>query len=88
MAKKIAALERTSTLDLLSLPPSVHPIACKWVYKVKTRSNGSLVCLLVHTERNSPCKSKENAMFVVEVRRTSPNIICVAEKEELHFEKT
>jgi hypothetical protein len=23
-------------------PPRVHPITCKWVYKVKTRSDGSL----------------------------------------------
>ena len=42
MAKELAALERTGTWDLVSLPPSVRPITCKWVYKVKTRSNGSL----------------------------------------------
>jgi hypothetical protein len=23
-------------------PPRVHPITCKWVYKVKTHSDGSL----------------------------------------------
>ena len=42
MAEEIAALERTSTWDLVSLPPGVRPITCKWVYKVKTRSDGSL----------------------------------------------
>ena len=42
MAEEIAALERTGTWDLVSLPPGVHPITCKWVYKVKTRSDGSL----------------------------------------------
>jgi hypothetical protein len=26
----------------LPLPPNVTPITCKWVYKVKTRSDGSL----------------------------------------------
>jgi hypothetical protein len=26
----------------VSCPPRVHPITCKWVYKVKTRSDGSL----------------------------------------------
>ncbi|KAM3225581.1 hypothetical protein ACQJBY_058366 [Aegilops geniculata] len=42
MAEEIAALERTGTWDLVSLPPEVRPITCKWVYKVKTRSDGSL----------------------------------------------
>jgi hypothetical protein len=42
MAKEIAALERTSTWDLVPCPPRVCPITCKWVYKLKTRSDGSL----------------------------------------------
>jgi hypothetical protein len=42
MAEKIAALERTGTWDLVTCPPRVHPITCKWVYKVKTHSDGSL----------------------------------------------
>jgi hypothetical protein len=42
MAEEIAALEQTGTWDLVPCPPRVHPITCKWVYKVKTRSDGSL----------------------------------------------
>src|SRR3954469_1294946 len=42
MAEDIAALERTGTWDLVSPPPGVRPITCKWVYKIKTRSDGSL----------------------------------------------
>ncbi|KAK1652815.1 hypothetical protein QYE76_070620 [Lolium multiflorum] len=42
MAEEIAALERTGTWDLVSPPPGVRPITCKWVYKIKTRSDGSL----------------------------------------------
>jgi hypothetical protein len=42
MAEEIAALERTDTWDLVPCPPCVHLITCKWVYKVKTRSDGSL----------------------------------------------
>jgi hypothetical protein len=42
MAEEIAALERTGTWDLVPCPPRVRLITCKWVYKVKTRSNGSL----------------------------------------------
>lgn len=42
MDEEIAALEHTSTLGLVPLPPNVTPITCKWVYNVKTRSNCSL----------------------------------------------
>ena len=43
MAEEIHALERTGTWDLVPLPTGVRPITCKWVYKVKTHSDGSLV---------------------------------------------
>jgi hypothetical protein len=42
MAEEIATLERTGTCDLGSPPPGIRPITCKWVYKIKTRSDGSL----------------------------------------------
>jgi len=42
MAEEIAALERTGTWDLVPLPSHARPITCKWVYKIKTRSDGSL----------------------------------------------
>jgi hypothetical protein len=42
MTEEIAALERTDTWDLVPCPPRVRLITCKWVYKVKTRSDGSL----------------------------------------------
>jgi hypothetical protein len=42
MAEEIAALERTDMWDLMPCPPCVRLITCKWVYKVKTRSDGSL----------------------------------------------
>ena len=42
MAKELAALERSGTWDLVSLPSGVRRITCKWVYKIKTRSDGSL----------------------------------------------
>jgi hypothetical protein len=37
MAEEIVALE-----DLVSSPPGVRPITCRWVYRIKTRSDGSL----------------------------------------------
>jgi hypothetical protein len=42
MAEKIVALEQTGTWDLVPCPSHVRPITCKWVYKVKTHSDGSL----------------------------------------------
>jgi hypothetical protein len=42
MAEEIAALERIGTWDLVPCLLCVRPITCKWVYKVKTRSDGSL----------------------------------------------
>ena len=42
MSAELEALERTSTWDLVPLPLGAVPIICKWVYKVKTRSDGSV----------------------------------------------
>jgi hypothetical protein len=42
MAEEIAALEQTHAWDIVLCPPCVRPITYKWVYKVKTRSDGSL----------------------------------------------
>jgi hypothetical protein len=40
MAKEIATLERIHTWDLVPCPPRVRPTTYKWVYKVKTHSDG------------------------------------------------
>ena len=42
MAAKIVALEANNTWTLTSLPASKKPIWCKWVYKIKYRSDGSI----------------------------------------------
>ena len=42
MAEELAALDRTSTWDLVPLPAHAVPITCKWVFKVKTKSDGSV----------------------------------------------
>jgi hypothetical protein len=42
MAKEIAALRRADTWDILPCPPHVCSITCKWVYKFKPCSGGSL----------------------------------------------
>ena len=41
MVEEIAALERIGTLDIIYVPPRVRLITW-WVYKIKTRSDGSL----------------------------------------------
>ena len=42
MSEELAALERTGTWDIVSLPSHAVPITCKWVFKVKTKSDGSI----------------------------------------------
>jgi hypothetical protein len=42
MTEEIATLERTDMWDLVPCPPRVRSITCKWIYKVKTWSDGSL----------------------------------------------
>lgn len=38
----ISALQRSRTWDLVPLPEGKSVIGCRWVYKVKTRSDGTL----------------------------------------------
>jgi hypothetical protein len=42
MAKQLAALDRTGTWDIVPLPSHAVPITCKWVFKVKTKPDGSI----------------------------------------------
>jgi len=42
MAQEIAALEENHTWFVTGLPPSKHPIGCKWVYKIKYKADGSM----------------------------------------------
>ncbi|CAM8914237.1 unnamed protein product [Rhodiola kirilowii] len=44
MAEELATFERTDTWKVVPLPSHVHPITCKSIYTVKTRSDGSLEC--------------------------------------------
>ncbi|TLX69449.1 hypothetical protein E9993_23005, partial [Labilibacter sediminis] len=42
MAEELTALHQTHTWDLVPLPPGKHKIGCRWVYKIKTKSDGSI----------------------------------------------
>lgn len=42
MEEEILALKISQTWDLVPKPKEVKPISCKWVYKVKTRPDGSI----------------------------------------------
>ena len=42
MAKEIEALELNHTWFVVNLTPGRKPINCKWVYKVKYHSDGSI----------------------------------------------
>lgn len=42
MDAELAALHKTLTWDLVPLPAGKNLIGCKWIFKVKTNSDGSL----------------------------------------------
>ena len=39
MKEELDALHKTGTWDLVDLPPGKSAIGCKWIYKIKTRSD-------------------------------------------------
>jgi hypothetical protein len=42
MANELNALHKTHTWDMTTLPPGKSAVGCKWVYKIKTRADGSV----------------------------------------------
>ena len=44
MKEEFDALSKNHTWDLVTLPPGKSVISCKWIYKIKTRSDGSIEC--------------------------------------------
>ncbi|MCH79443.1 retrovirus-related Pol polyprotein from transposon TNT 1-94 [Trifolium medium] len=42
MQLELEALEKTGTWLLVDLPPSVKPIGCRWVYRIKYHADGSI----------------------------------------------
>jgi hypothetical protein len=42
MTEELAALDCIGTWDIVPLPSHAVPITCKWVFKVKTKSDGSI----------------------------------------------
>ena len=42
MKQELDALSKNHTWDLVTLSPGKSVIGCKWIYKIKTRSDGSI----------------------------------------------
>ena len=42
MKEELNALTKNHTWDLVTLPPRQSMVGCKWIYKIKTRSDGSI----------------------------------------------
>ena len=42
MTEELQVLQKSHTWDLVDLPPDKSIISCKWVYKIKTKSDGSI----------------------------------------------
>ena len=51
MKEELDTLSKNHTWDLVTLPPGKSVVGCKWIYKIKTHSNGSIerykTCLIV-----------------------------------------
>ena len=48
MKEEVDALSKNYTWDLVTLPPGKFVVGCKWIYKIKTRSDGSIECYKTH----------------------------------------
>ncbi|KAL0554223.1 hypothetical protein IC582_008140 [Cucumis melo] len=44
MNDELQAFEKTHTWDYVDLPPGKRPIGWKWIYKIKTHSDGTIKC--------------------------------------------
>ena len=42
MKEELDALSKNHTWDLVNLSPRKSLVGCKWIYKIKTRSDGSI----------------------------------------------
>ena len=42
MKEELDVLTKNHTQDLVTLPPGQSVVGCKWIYKIKTRSDGSI----------------------------------------------
>ena len=42
MKEKLDVLSKNYTWDLVTLTPKKSVVGCKWIYKIKTRSDGSI----------------------------------------------
>ena len=42
MDGELSALHKTYTWDVVPLPPGKNIVGCRWVYKIKTNSDGSI----------------------------------------------
>ncbi|GMP88882.1 hypothetical protein CsSME_00040705 [Camellia sinensis var. sinensis] len=42
MNEELSALHKTGTWNLVALPSGKHNVGCRWVYKIKTKADGSV----------------------------------------------
>lgn len=42
MNDELSALHKTNISDLVELPSGKRAVGCRWVYKIKTKADGSI----------------------------------------------
>ncbi|CAJ2636929.1 unnamed protein product [Trifolium pratense] len=90
MQNEIDALENNSTWTVETLPPNKKAIGCKWVYKIKYHSNGTIErfkAILVILRNNQVEGLDYNETFVAVVKMVTVRTflaIAAAKRWELH----
>ncbi|KAK6147652.1 hypothetical protein DH2020_018564 [Rehmannia glutinosa] len=86
MKTELNALEKNNTWVLTELPPSHNCIGCKWVYKVKYKSNGSIerykarLVAKGYTQEEGTYgfhQSKSDCSFFIKSSSNSITVLCV-----------
>ena len=73
MKEKLDALSKNHTLDLVTLPSRKSMVGCKWIYKIKTHSDGSIERYKTHLV--AKCFTQE---YGIDYEETFAQVTCIS----------
>ena len=80
MQAEIQALEQNCTFIVLDLPSGVAPIGNKWVYKIKRKSDGSIISTWIAFLTHSVLLAPAQELGAVSVRMEKQKYLCLIDK--------